>query len=286
MNWRRPVASRNYPEEMLLKYTLLCALAFLAYAQPAPADGVITLQLETPGLQASAQKPEPEQSAPKVTTVTAQAVAQKTIGRVALVTADRASIYARQSSRSRVYAVCCKDTPLAVVASPGAWYGVLMIDASTGWIRSNKIKLLNYGVVASPRATGTYAYRGGWEERPAGNGIVQTALQYLGVPYRYGGSSASSGIDCSAFVKAVFARFGVNLPRVSRDQANVGTPVSWEDLQPGDRLYFACKNPYVDHCGIYMGSGYFIHASASRGGVAVENLSSKYYSQSLVAAMR
>jgi cell wall-associated NlpC family hydrolase len=87
-------------------------------------------------------------------------------------------------------------------------------------------------------------------------------------------------------VKAVFASHGINLPRVARDQANVGTPVSASQLQPGDRLYFACKGGEIDHAGIYIGNGLFIHSSASRGGVAVDNIMKPFYANALVTARR
>lgn len=260
-------------------------LALCWLVGPATADDVITLELETPGFSTPDTKPAQDDPKPAVTTVTGQTT-KKSIGRVALVSSDRASIYAKRSSKSRVYSVCVKDTPLAVVDTSGSWYGVLMVDGSRGWIPSSKVKLLDYRVATPERSSTHYASRGAFEGRDAGNAVVQTALQYMGVPYVYGGNSTTSGIDCSAFVKMVYSQFGVNLPRVSRDQANVGTPVTGDDLQPGDRLYFACKHSYVDHCGIYMGNGYFVHASASRGGVAVDKLTSSFYSRTLVAAMR
>lgn len=248
---------------------------------------MITLSLETPKLSNSTPTPKPKSTTTtSVTTVKGKAAEKKAIARVALVKVSQANIYSKQSTSSRVYSTCRKDTPLAVLSTSKSWYGVLMADGSTGWIQESKVDLLDYTTALPPTARGQYASRGGFDRDASDNPIVQTALQYLGVPYVYGGNSTSSGIDCSAFVKTVYAQFGVNLPRVSRDQAKVGTPIAPEDIQPGDRLYFACKHSYVDHCGMYIGNGYFIHASASRGGVAVDNLTAKFYSNSLVAIMR
>lgn len=276
----------RYPEEKFLKYIAAGAFALFLLTSQAFADDALTLQLDTPKLES--QRSVSTQSSQQVTTVTTRASAPQTIGRVALVSADRANIYAQRKSSSRVYSVCVKDAPLAIVSSAGSWYGVLMIDGSTGWVQSSKVKLLDYGFVPPKPARGQYASRAATTSRAdqAGNAVIQTALQYIGVPYVYGGNSTDSGIDCSAFVKMVYSQFGVNLPRTAREQSSFGAPVSGDDLQAGDRLYFACKHSYPDHCGIYMGNGYFIHASASRGGVAVDNLSKKFYSQSLVAVMR
>jgi len=87
-------------------------------------------------------------------------------------------------------------------------------------------------------------------------------------------------------VRTVFGRLGVTLPRTAREQAGVGQTVAFDQLQPGDRLYFSCKNPYVDHCGIYAGGGYFVHCSSSRGGVAVDSLAADFYWRSLITAKR
>lgn len=270
-----------------MRFFALAVLGLLTLTAPVLADGALTLELDTPSFERQAPKQESHSQA-DITSVTTHATAPKTIGRVALVSTDRASIYAKRSTSSRVYSVCTKDAPLAILGVAGSWYGVLMVDGSTGWVQANRVRLLDYGFTPPQPSRGSYPSRAVTYTRSeqSGNAIIQTALQYTGVPYVYGGNSTVSGIDCSAFVKMVFSRFGQNLPRTAREQSVVGTPVANNDLQPGDRLYFAVKHGYPDHCGIYMGNGYFIHASASRGGVAVDSLSKKFYSQSLYAVMR
>jgi len=271
-----------------LRYLFLCIFVILVFGTSALADDVITLELETPGINNPEPKEEAAQTVEKtVTTVKGQKSEKpRKVGRIAVVTVDNVPIYSLQNTKSKVYSNCRKDMSLAIVSTSGSWYGVLMVDGSIGWIQASKVKLLDYTTVLPEIQRGTLPSRGGSYTRGQDNPIVQTALQYLGVPYVYGGTSSTNGIDCSAFVRMVYAQFGVKLPRVSRDQANVGIPVSPDDIQPGDRLYFACKHSYVDHCGIYIGDGYFIHASASRGGVAVDDLNSKFYSSTLVAIMR
>ncbi len=88
------------------------------------------------------------------------------------------------------------------------------------------------------------------------NKVIATAKQYLGVPYVWGGTSPS-GFDCSGFVQYVYRSVGVSLPRVSRDQQNVGTRISPSQVQPGD-LVFNGSPAY--HVGIYIGGGQYIHA--------------------------
>ncbi|GAB6155164.1 hypothetical protein JCM17380_39150 [Desulfosporosinus burensis] len=95
--------------------------------------------------------------------------------------------------------------------------------------------------------------------------IIATGKQYIGVNYLYGGTTPA-GFDCSGFVQYVFAKNGISLPRVSRDQYKVGTSVSFSNLQPGDLVFFSlAKNGVVDHDGIYIGNGEFINSASSKG---------------------
>lgn len=89
------------------------------------------------------------------------------------------------------------------------------------------------------------------------NGIVNYAMNFLGVPYVWGGTTPS-GFDCSGFIQYVYAHFGINLPRVSEDQQNCGVQIKdREDLQPGDLVFFG-KPAY--HVGMYVGNGRYIEA--------------------------
>jgi cell wall-associated NlpC family hydrolase len=97
------------------------------------------------------------------------------------------------------------------------------------------------------------------------SGIIATAKQYIGVNYVFGGTTPS-GFDCSGYTQYVFAKNGINLPRVSRDQFQLGTSVSFSNLQAGDLVFFSfAKNGVVDHVGIYVGNGQFINAASSKG---------------------
>jgi len=96
--------------------------------------------------------------------------------------------------------------------------------------------------------------------------VIATAKQYLGVKYQWGGCIPETGFDCSGFVSYVFGQNGIVLPRISRDQYTVGTKVSFENLQPGDLVFFSfAGDGVVSHVGIYTGEGQFINASTSKG---------------------
>ena len=114
--------------------------------------------------------------------------------------------------------------------------------------------------------------------------IIATGKQYIGVPYLYGGTTPA-GFDCSGFVQYVFAKNGISLPRVWRDQFQVGTSVSFSNLQPGDLVFFSlAKNGVVDHEGIYVGNNQFLNAASSRG-VTIYTLGS-YWQSAYVGAKR
>ena len=99
----------------------------------------------------------------------------------------------------------------------------------------------------------------------SGSSIVDYATQFVGDPYVWGGTSLTSGADCSGFTQSVYAQFGYSLPRTSYEQQNWGTEVSYADAQPGDLI---C---YGGHVAIYMGNGQIVHASNSRDGIKISN---------------
>ena len=120
----------------------------------------------------------------------------------------------------------------------------------------------------------------------AGNKIVSTAKQYLGVPYKWGGTDPS-GFDCSGFVYYVLRSNGINVSRTQTAMYSQGTPVSKANLQPGDAVFF--QNTYkagLSHVGIYVGKGQFIHAPSSGKVVSYASLNSDYYASHYYGAVR
>ena len=120
-----------------------------------------------------------------------------------------------------------------------------------------------------------------------GKEVVEFAKKYLGYKYVAGGSSPSTGFDCSGFTTYVFRNFGVSLNRSSKDQIKNGTAVSKSNLQPGDIVIFKNQGKTaIGHVGIFIGNGNFIHAANKKEGVVITALSSSYYSQRYVGARR
>ena len=138
-------------------------------------------------------------------------------------------------------------------------------------------------LIASQPVTATTA-------EPASGGRVQTllkrALALLGTPYRWGGTT-TNGFDCSGMVGYVFkTALGIELPRVSREMASSGTPVERSALTPGDLVFFGVHGRRVDHVGIYVGEGRFVHAPRTGRDVTVSSLDGGYWSGKFLQARR
>ena len=122
-------------------------------------------------------------------------------------------------------------------------------------------------------------------EAPSTSGVGQQiadfAVQYVGNPYVWGGTSLTEGADCSGFVQTVFANFGLYLSRTAESQSYGGTSISLDNLQPGDLLFYNSTGS-IDHVAIYIGGGQIVHAANSRSGIIISNA----YYQTPVCARR
>ena len=117
--------------------------------------------------------------------------------------------------------------------------------------------------------------------------LVDTALEYRGLPYCWGGTTPEEGFDCSGLALAVYRLHGFKLPRTSREQFSIGIPVTRDDLEPGDLVFFATRGGRrVSHVGIYIGDGHFIHAPAVNKNIRIDALDSRYYRMRYLGARR
>lgn len=116
-------------------------------------------------------------------------------------------------------------------------------------------------------------------------GVVKTARNMLGAPYRYGGASPN-GFDCSGLVSYAYRSVGIRVPRTSSEQFRQAEKVSIAQLRPGDLLFFRLSPPKISHVAIYDRDGRFIHAPSSGKRVSYASLDNPYWRKHLVGAGR
>jgi len=99
--------------------------------------------------------------------------------------------------------------------------------------------------------------------------IVNYALQFLGNPYVWGGTSLTKGADCSGFTMSIYSKFGVGLPHYSGSQAGMGKAVKSAEMKPGDLLFYASSGGTINHVAMYIGNGQIVHAASRRSGIKI-----------------
>ena len=122
----------------------------------------------------------------------------------------------------------------------------------------------------------------------ARNEVVRETMKYLSVPYLWGGMDPDTGMDCSAFVQLVYNSADLHVPRVARDQFAASLYLKPAGVLPGDLLFFSMKRPggeKPDHVGIYVGKGFFVHASVTNG-IHIDSITNPYYYQRLISARK
>ena len=190
------------------------------------------------------------------------------------VNADGVNVRADANTDSEILASVDAGTIVTVNGLVDGWYVVTCKYGTEGFIRSDFLDLTTSNSSSST------------------SGIVETAKQYLGTRYAYGGASPS-GFDCSGFTMYIYQQYGYSLPHTATGQwqSGIGTKVWGIDaLQPGDLVFFndpsrnagkACS-----HAGIYVGGGQFVHSSSSRSnGVIISDLTSGYYNTYFVGGI-
>ena len=217
------------------------------------------------------------------------------------VTADVLNIRTAAKSGSTSLGTVSQGTVIAVTGiESGGWFAVTY-NGISGYVASRYLLICPTSALTgtADKPAENTTTEGSPAEAPAetpttpaasasGSSIVSIAQQYLGVPYVYGGSSAS-GFDCSGFTMYVFAQVGIKLPHGATSQLSYGTEVSRSDLQPGDLVFFQDYGYTASHVGIYIGGDQFIHASSSYYNghcVVITSLSETYYNNHYLTARR
>ena len=185
---------------------------------------------------------------------------------------EGARIRTKPTTSSRTRTTVSRGTTAEVLDRQGAWYKLRFPHGTVGWVRGDLL-----GESSSPAPTSKPVPTSTKPILPANgdlaSAVIGSAVEMLGVRYRWGGTSRGA-VDCSGFTTVVFARNGISLPRTSIAQSRHGEIVPKNDLQAGDLLFFITgRATRINHVGIYMGDGKFIHSSSYKGRVVITAMS-------------
>ncbi len=115
---------------------------------------------------------------------------------------------------------------------------------------------------------------------------ARTAERFVGIPYQWGGNNVVEGMDCSGFARAVYNLCGVNIPRTSAEQFRTGEIVDRQNLRDGDLVFFGASESQINHVGIFVGNGRFVHAPRRGDEIKVSSLDEPYFAKKFVGGRR
>ena len=216
------------------------------------------------------------------------------------VNADGLNVRAEPDTSSELLDSLSRNDRLDITGEIDGWYRI-DLDGQVGYVSAKYVSDTRVEEETTSRGGNVDRTQNTTTEEPvkeetttetnqtSGTGaeVVEYAKQYLGYKYVAGGSSPSTGFDCSGFTTYVYKNFGISLNRSSSGQNKNGVSVSRNELQLGDLVIFNNdSNSAIGHVGIYVGGGNFIHSANPSEGVKITSLSSSYYSRRYVGARR
>lgn len=215
-------------------------------------------------------------SDPQYTAIGQEAVdlAMQSAALMAIVNTERLNVRAEASTDSSIWTQISQEERYPVVQQMDGWVQIELdssdegekIDAAYISTRDNNVEV-RYALAEAIKFSPLEELEG--QVRSLRNQVVNYALQFVGNPYVWGGTSLTNGADCSGFVLSVMRQFGVSLPRTSNAQSQTGTTVSSSDIQPGDLVFYANGSGTVNHVAMYIGNGQVVHASSRRTGIRI-----------------
>lgn len=197
----------------------------------------------------------------------------------AKVTTDVLNVRSTPSTSGDIVTRLSKDATAKIIGINSGWFKIEMASGATGYIHPDYAEVVANSIAVTTASSSAAA------PAAASTSVLDYAATFLGVPYVYGGSSPK-GFDCSGFTSYVYKHFNVSLPHSSASQYTRVTKVSRDNLQPGDLVFFASSagGSRINHVGIYVGNGNFIHAPRPGKSVCYDSLYSSYYSSHYVGA--
>lgn len=193
--------------------------------------------------------------------------AEKYVKEVATVNTTTLFVREKPNTDCSILAMVPIEEELTVLKTvdDGVWYKV-EIDDEEGYVSGDYVEI-SYKL---PKAMTISEVKYGQGVSDVRVSLVQYALQFVGNPYVWGGTSLTRGVDCSGFTMQVYARYGIYLPHSSRAQPSYGRRINAGEAQPGD-LFFYGSGGGINHVAIYIGGGRVVHASNRRDGIKISN---------------
>lgn len=211
----------------------------------------------------------------------------KKFDKEAIITTNTSFVYEDEEMEGRISDLLCKGDKISILSENETIIEVMTLNSIDGYITSADAEvkpIFNYAeemdwesyYETTPEGLGNFQsdeeynlLQGNEKSSVSGEDIVTYACQFVGNPYVWGGTSLTNGIDCSGFIKEVYANFNISLPRTSTEQRNCGINVcdGWNELeaQPGDLV---C---YEGHIALYIGNGKIVHAANSKDGIKISD---------------
>ncbi|MEG1360979.1 MAG: SH3 domain-containing protein [Lachnospiraceae bacterium] len=191
--------------------------------------------------------------------------ALKVANEIATVTTETLFVREEPNTNASIVSMVPQGEELEVIHRKNDWVKI-NLDNDKGYVSAEYVQISR----KLPKASSITELKYGEGVSDASVSLVSYALQFVGNPYVWGGTSLTNGIDCSGFTVQVYAHYGISLPHYSGAQANYGTRVSASDAQAGD-LFFYGNGAGISHVAIYMGSGQIVHASSPSTGIKISN---------------
>lgn len=202
----------------------------------------------------------------------AKDLAMNSASLMAVVNTDKLNVRKEPSTESTIWTQISKEDRYSVIQQMDGWVQI-ELDAGDGEsdaayisTRDNNVEVryaLEEAIKFSPVEEKAN------QESSLRSKIVNYAVQFVGNPYVWGGTSLTKGADCSGFTQSVLRNFGISIPRVSRDQAKTGRTITQSEMRPGDLVFYTSSGGVVNHVAMYIGNGQVVHAASKRSGIKI-----------------
>ncbi len=206
----------------------------------------------------------------------AKDIAMQTATLRAVINTDVLNVRTEPSTDAKIWTQIVKDERYPVLAQLDGWVQIELdsVDEEDGSegdkayisTRDNNVEVryaLNEAIKFSPAEEAANAAASRRSK------VVNYAIQFVGNPYVWGGTSLTKGADCSGFTMQVMRQFGVSLPHYSGAQAKMGKPVKSSEMRPGDLIFYANSGGTINHVAMYIGNGQIVHAASRKSGIKI-----------------